>query len=593
MTNPTVQEIFLDRVILKTLTDNLPDMLWIKDLEGRYLFANEAICNGLLMAVDTLEPIGKTDVFFALREREKYADKPEWHTFGELCFDSDKVTIEKNRPMRFKEHGNVKGRLLHLEVHKAPFHDAEGNILGVVGSGRDITEMVLIRNQLEQRESELSYQANHDFLTDLPNRLLFQDRLDHILKKSARSGENVALFFIDLDRFKDINDIYGHDVGDQALQKISKRLLEGIREVDTLSRLGGDEFTLIIEDFKTIAALHTLADKLLRIINEPIRIGDIEHQFSASIGISLNLKGCSNSHSMLKHADSAMYQAKESGRNRFAFYSEDLTEKALKRVVMETELRTALREGQFEVYFQPKIHIGSDQYCGVECLVRWNHPSLGLLTPDSFIPCAEETGLIIELDRWVYKQSLAKLRQWKQQGIVENDFVMAMNLSPRQLEKPDFLPFFIQLLSENQIEPGLVELEVTENQVMTNLAENRSRLQAIEKAGIRLAIDDFGTGYSSLAYLKQLRFGTLKIDRSFISDVPTREEDTSIVLAILAMARTLGLNVVAEGVETKIQLEFLRKEHCDCAQGYYFSKPLCAADLELDLGKRVDRAVSC
>lgn len=592
MTNPTEQKLFLDRVILKTLADNLPDMLWIKDLEGRYLFANEAICNGLLMAADTLEPIGKTDVFFALREREKNADKPEWHTFGELCFDSDQVTIEKNRPMRFKEYGNVKGKLLYLEVHKAPFHDDAGNILGVVGSGRDITEMVMIRNQLEQRESELSYQANHDFLTDLPNRLLFQDRLDHILKKSARSGESVALFFIDLDRFKDINDIYGHDVGDQALQKISKRLRGGIREVDSLSRLGGDEFTLIIEDFKAIAALHTLADKLLQIINEPIRIGDIEHQFSASIGISLNLNGCSNSHSMLKHADSAMYQAKESGRNRFAFYSEDLTEKALKRVVMEAELRTALREDQFEVYFQPKINIGSDQCCGVECLVRWNHPSLGLLTPDSFIPCAEETGLIIELDRWVYKQGLTKLRHWKQQGIVGDDFIMAMNLSPRQLEKPDFLPFFIQLVRENQISPGLVELEVTENQLMTNLAENRSRLQALEQAGIRLAIDDFGTGYSSLAYLKQLRFGTLKIDRSFISDVPTLEEDTSIVLAILAMARTLGLKVVAEGVETRVQLEFLRKQHCECAQGYYFSKPLCAADLELDLRGKADRAIS-
>ncbi len=573
------QTVTLDQDILQTLTDNLPDMLWIKDMDGRFLFANKAICNNLLMAKDTNEPIGKNDVFFALREREKHPENKHWHTFGELCFDSDEVTAKNNKPMRFEEYGNVRGKLLYLEVHKAPFYDKEGNILGVVGSGRDITDMVLMKKQLEEQKGILQYQANHDNLTNLPNRQLFHDRLKHALEKSQRSGKIVALFFIDLDHFKDINDVYGHDTGDKALQKIAKRLQGIIRKADTLSRLGGDEFTLVIEGIEGVASLSILANKILDTINIPVVIKNIQHYISASIGISLNTDDTTSVETMLKYADSAMYRAKDLGRNRFEFYSNDLTEKALKRVMLESELRTALKEEQFEVYFQPKFNLNPEVICGVECLVRWNHPRLGLISPDAFIPCAEETGLIVDLDRWVYQYSLKRLKKWLQQGL-DKHFIMALNLSPRQLEQSDFLHYMSQLLSDNQLDPAQIELEITENQIMKNLEKNKIILQQIKQSGIRLAMDDFGTGYSSLAYLKQLQMDTLKIDRSFISDVPNDEDDTSIVLAILAMAKTLGLHIVAEGVETQVQLDFLKKEHCHCVQGYFFAKPLPIVDIE-------------
>ncbi len=573
------QTVTLDQDILQTLTDNLPDMLWIKDMDGYYLFANKAICNNLLIAKDTNEPIGKNDIFFALREREKHPENKHWHTFGELCFDSDEVTAKNNKPMRFEEYGNVRGKLLYLEVHKAPFYDKEGNILGVVGSGRDITDMVLMKKQLEEQKSILQYQANHDNLTHLSNRHLFHDRLKHALEKSTRSGKVVALFFIDLDHFKDINDVYGHDTGDKALRKIAKRLQGIIRKADTLSRLGGDEFTLVIEGIEGVASLSILANKILDTINIPVVIDNIQHYISASIGISLNTDDTTSAENMLKYADSAMYRAKDLGRNRFEFYSNDLTEKALKRVMLESELRTALKEEQFEVYFQPKFTINPEVICGVECLIRWNHPRLGLLAPNDFIPCAEETGLIIELDRWVYQYSLKHLKKWLQNGL-DKSFIMALNLSPRQLEQSDFLHFITQLISANQLDPAQIELEITENQVMKNLEKNKIILQQIKHSGIRLAMDDFGTGYSSLAYLKQLQMDTLKIDRSFISDVPNDEEDTSIVLAILAMAKTLGLHIVAEGVETQVQLDFLKKEHCHCVQGYFFAKPLPIVDIE-------------
>ncbi len=579
-------QVILDQEILKTLTDNLPDMLWIKDNEGHYLFANQSICDNLLMAKDTNEPIGKNDVFFALRERATQPQSTDWHTFGELCHNSDDATIKENRPMRFEEYGNVKGKLLYLEVHKAPFYDKEGHIIGVVGSARDITEMVLIKQKIEEQKSILEYQANHDSLTDLPNRMLFQDRLEQALLKSERNKQVVALFFIDLDHFKDINDVYGHDCGDKVLTVIAQRIKRITRKTDTLARLGGDEFTLIIEQVGDISKLSVLAHKLLSIIKMPIVVDTTRHHISASIGISLNHNSIDSS-SIVKHADSAMYRAKDLGRNRFEFYSNDLTEKAFKRVMLERELRTALKEEQFDVFFQPKINLQSFTISGVEALIRWHHPKLGLLSPDSFIPCAEESGLIIELDRWVYQYSLHKLKQWTEKGIVSH-FKMAMNLSTCQLEKTDFVDYIANLINENELDTACIELEITETQLMQNIEKNMLTLQKLKELGIRLAMDDFGTGYSSLAYLKQLQMDTLKIDRSFIADVPTEEDDTSIVLAILAMAKSLGLQVVAEGVETKTQLNFLKKEHCQYVQGYLFSKPLNTDDLEALLIRQTD-----
>jgi len=578
----------LDHDIQRTLTDNLPDMLWVKDLNGRYLFANKAICESLLMAKDTSEPIGKTDVFFALRERETQPDNDDWHTFGELCFNSDEVVIDKNEPMRFEEYGNVKGQLLYLEVHKAPFHDEEGKILGTVGSARDITEMMQMKEKLVKQKDRLYYQAHHDSLTDLPNRVLFQDRLDQALLKSKRSKHNVALLFIDLDNFKNINDAFGHDRGDLVLKVIAKRISHAIRETDTLSRLGGDEFTLIIDDVVDLPCITGITETILQIIQKPVTVGGTHHYITASIGICTSCRKNLTSALMLKHADSAMYKAKESGRNTYEFYSQELTQKVYERVQLENELRMAIKEHQLEVYFQPKFDLTNDKICGMESLIRWQHPELGQLSPSSFIPLAEETGLIIELDRWAYRQSILHFQSWFEQGLF-TDNILALNISIRQLEQADILDFIDQLILETGINPTRLEFEITETQMMNNMSSIEGVLREIEELGIRLAVDDFGTGYSSLSHLKQLRLDTLKIDRSFINDIPEDEDDTTIVRAVLAMAKGLKLHVVAEGVETLEQLEFLIQEGCLCAQGYLLEKPLSALKMEELLKTQLDK----
>jgi len=573
-------EILLQKDILKTLTDNLPDMLWIKDLEGRYLFANKAICENLLMAKDTDEPIGKTDLFFAQRERDRHPENPEWHTFGELCQNSDKITAEANRPMRFEEWGNVRGKLLYLEVHKAPFYDEHGRMLGVLGSGRDITEAVLMKQKLERQKSEFEYQARHDALTGLPNRKLFQERLQGALKRSRRTGLGVAVFFIDLDRFKDMNDVYGHDAGDRLLQVMAERLSSSIREVDTLSRLGGDEFTLIVEAVKHPRELEALADKLLHSIRVPLVVDDITHHMTASIGISLSDEEGIDCQTMLKHADAAMYRAKEKGRNRFEFYTAELTEQAFQRMMLENELRGALEEEQFVVYFQPKISLDSGRICGVEALVRWQHPTEGLIGPDVFIEAAEHIGLIPRLDRWVYRTGLAHLQRWQREKLVPQDFIMAFNLSVLHLESEDFLEYFQELVRSSGVDPSCIELEITETKLLGNIHNTQEQLSGIKATGVRLAIDDFGTGYSSFAYLRRVYFDTLKIDRSFIKDTPEKEEDNSIVRAILGMTQALGLDVIAEGVESAEQGAFLKEERCRYAQGYLFARPLPPGALE-------------
>lgn len=598
MVNLTCDPIDLGQDILRTLTDNLPDMLWIKDIDGKYLFANKSICENLLMAKDTSEPIGQTDVFFALRERATQPDNDDWHTFGELCFNSDEVVIKNNRPMRFEEYGNVKGKLLYLEVHKAPFYDKDGNILGTVGSGRDITEMMQMKEELVKQKDVLYYQAHHDVLTDLPNRLLFQDRLEQSLKKSRRKDNNVALLFIDLDHFKNINDVFGHDRGDQVLQRIAQRLINVVRDGDTLSRLGGDEFTLLVDEVNDLSHIAILTKKILQVIEEPVIVDGTQHYVTASIGICLNCEGSITSSDMLKHADSAMYRAKERGRNTFEFYTEGLTRKALDRVLLETELRVSLQEQQLEVYFQPKFDLVSNKIYGMESLIRWKHPELGLLSPESFIPMAEETGLIVEIDRWCYRESITQFKQWQKMGLL-GGHVLALNLSIRHLEQADLLEFLHQLIMQTGIDPTCIELEITETQMMENMQSIKGVLKQIEELGIRLAIDDFGTGYSSLAYLKELRMDTLKIDRSFIKDIPANEDDATIVRAILAMAHGLKLHVVAEGVENEDQLGFLLQEGCVCAQGYHFSEPVCALDMEALLHKNapgeveVERNIEC
>ena len=577
--------------LLKLLTLHLPDMLWVKDLNGIYMYANKAICEGLLMAKDTQEPIGKGDIFFALREREAHKDKPGWHTFGELCFNSDQVVIDNDEAMKFEEYGNVKGELMYLEVYKAPFYDKDGKTIGTVGAGRDITKLKKIQLDLEkslkildEQRSQLEYQANHDSLTDLPNRVLFMDRLEQSINLAQRNGKNVAILFVDLDNFKEINDSLGHDVGDQVLVEVAKRMKNKMRKSDTLSRLGGDEFCVILNNISCIDDVSEIILHGKEILKEPIIIGNHTLYIGMSVGISMYPNDGVKANVLLKNADAAMYKAKGDGRNTYCFYDEAMTERAFERIFLETALREALLNDEFIVYFQPQMNAQENKLVGMEALVRWQHPTMGLISPDKFIPLAEITGMIVELDRIVMKKALMQFKKWHQDGL--NPGKLAMNLAMKQIEKDDFVDFVKELLDSQECTYKNIEFEVTESQIMNNPEQSIEILQQISDLGISIAIDDFGTGYSSLTHLKKLPITKLKIDRSFIKDLPQDAEDSAITKTIINLCSNLNLKVIAEGVETDEQREFILVNGCKFIQGYLYSPPLPVDEMTLFLKDR-------
>ena len=570
--------------LLKLLTQHLPDMLWVKDLDGKYIYANKAICDGLLMAEDTQEPIGKGDVFFALRERELHKDNPQWHTFGELCFNSDIDVIKNDKAMKFEEYGNVKGKLMYLEVYKAPFYDENGKIVGTVGAGRDITELKKIQSDLqrslkildEQRE-KLEYQANHDMLTNLPNRVLFLDRLKQSIHVAEKNKQQLAVLFIDLDHFKEINDSLGHDVGDKILVEFTKRVQKKVDQTDTISRLGGDEFGVILNNITDVDAISDFIVEIMSVVQEAFIVDSHTLHLRMSVGASVYPNDGETTTTLVQNADAAMYKAKDSGRNTYYYYDEEMTKKAIQRVSLETELRKAFKNDELVVYFQPQVDAQTDEILGMEALVRWEHPTRGLVSPDTFIPLAESTGMIVELDRIVMNKAVSQFKKWYMQGL--NPGRLSLNLAIKQLEDPGFIDFVKELLEHVTCAPSHLEFEVTEGQIMQNPQASIKLLQDICDLGLSVAIDDFGTGYSSLAYLKKLPIHKLKIDKSFVDNLPDDKEDAAIAKTIISLCKTLNLEVIAEGVETQQQKEFLLENCCGMIQGYFYSKPLSAEDM--------------
>ncbi|MEA2099589.1 MAG: EAL domain-containing protein [Campylobacterota bacterium] len=570
--------------LLKLLTHNLPDMLWVKDLEGKYIYANKAICDGLLMAKDINEPIGKGDVFFALREREAHKDKPDWHTFGELCFNSDLDVIKHDKAMKFEEYGNVKGKLFYLEVYKAPFYDKDGKTIGTVGAGRDITKLKKIQSDLEkslkildlQRE-QLEYQANHDSLTGLANRILFMDRLQQSINLAQINNKKVAVLFIDLDHFKEINDSLGHHIGDKVLVEVTKRINNRMKKSDTLSRLGGDEFCIILNDVEELENLSEIILQWKEDLKEAISINNNTMYIGMSVGISIYPNDGKNGSTLLQNADAAMYKAKDDGRNTYCFYDEEMTKKAHERVFLETALREAFLNDELVVYFQAQINAKDNKIVGMEALVRWQHPTMGLIAPYKFINLAEVTGMIVELDRIVMKKAIKEFSLWNKDGL--NPGKLSMNLAIKQIEEEDFIDFIEDLLEDKECLAECIELEVTETQIMNNPDKSIKVLEEINKMGISIVIDDFGTGYSSLAYLKRLPIDKLKIDKSFVDGLPSNSDDVAIAKTIISLSKNLNLKVIAEGVETENQKDFLVENGCDLIQGYLYSRPIPANEM--------------
>jgi len=454
--------------------------------------------------------------------------------------------------------------------------DGSGKVLGFIAIIRDITERMQARERLH-------YLAHHDVLTKLPNRVLFADRLDHALAHARRSDRAVALLFLDLDRFKLINDTLGHDIGDRSLQVLAERLSLCVRDGDTIARLGGDEFAILLEDIVSADDVAPTARKILEALSHPVVLEDRELFVTTSIGISLFPSDGRDSQALLKHADIAMYRAKEQGRNTYQFYSADMSAKAFERLNLETNLRHALEREEFRLFYQPQVDINSGRVTGVEALLRWQHPDFGLVTPAQFVPLLEDTGLIVPVGEWVLRTACCQAKAWQQAGLELER--IAVNLSGRQFTEPGFADLLRRITEDCALQPTRLELEITESVLMKHEHINARTFHTLEELDTRLAIDDFGTGYSSLGYLKRLPVDTLKIDRSFVRDAASDANNAAIIQAIIAMARSLELEVIAEGVETADQRAFLRGQGCSGMQGYLFSRPVEADEIAAMLNK--------
>jgi diguanylate cyclase (GGDEF)-like protein/PAS domain S-box-containing protein len=445
-----------------------------------------------------------------------------------------------------------------------------GERIGRVWCFHDITE----RKQTEER---LNHLANFDLLTNLPNRILFRDRLGLAVSRAPWHKRAVGVLLLDLDRFKRVNEMLGQAVGDLLLKAVAGRLSATVREGDTVARLGDDTFGLILDDLAQPADSFRVSQKILDTLSKPFQLRGQEIFVSASIGIAIFPNDGDEIDLLMKHADTAMSRAKEHGGNNYQLYSPEMNHRATKRLALENSLRHALEREEFLLYYQPKVDITTGQIVGMEALVRWKSPEVGMVSPAEFIPLAEETGLIVPMGEWILRTACAQNKAWQQMGLPM--IRVGVNLSVRQLQRQNLIGTIAHVLSETGLDPNYLELELTESIIMKSNESTMAELRELHLGGIEISIDDFGTGYSSLSYLKRLPIDTLKIDKSFVQDVTTDPDDAAIVAAIITMAHALKLKVVAEAVETVEQLEFLRSLKCDRMQGYLFSKPLPAEEV--------------
>jgi diguanylate cyclase (GGDEF)-like protein/PAS domain S-box-containing protein len=537
------------------LASNIPQVFWIADVaSGRTVYVSAA-CEQLL-------GIPAENI---LRNPRKLITA----VHGE-----DRLRVYRARKLAALGKYNETYRILRpdgairwVQDRAFPVHDAEGNVYRVAGIAEDVTERKLA-------EERLMHLAHYDVLTSLPNRVLFYDRLRQALAQGKRNKWTVGVMFIDVDRFKNVNDTLGHAVGDKLLQLVSERLTRAIRAGDTVGRLGGDEFAVVLGKLAVPGDATVVAQKIMASFNEPFQLEGAEMFISASIGITLYPDDSLDQDTLISNADAAMYRAKDMGRNTYQFYTPEMNARAREMLDMENSLRRALERDEFLLHYQPKVDVASGAITGVEALLRWRHPERGIISPVEFIPILEETGLIVQAGSWVLHTVCKQLKQWQREGVTA--VPVAVNLSARQFLAHDLGPEIKGVIEQHQIDPALLQLEITESSIMANTEEAIRTLEYLESLGVGLSIDDFGTGYSSLGYLKRFPLDALKIDKSFVADVTSDADDATITRAVISMAHSLGLLVVAEGVETEAQLSFLAAHGCDQIQGFLFGKPLPA-----------------
>jgi diguanylate cyclase (GGDEF)-like protein len=452
------------------------------------------------------------------------------------------------------------------------------------GDGRAIMRAIRYAIERKRSESKLNYLARYDSLTGVPNRQYLRDQLERATARALRAHEQLALLFLDLDRFKTVNDTLGHQLGDDLLQAAVQRLKDNVRADDLIARLGGDEFAVLLEDVAGPLELEAVAENIVRAFAEPFHLNGRQIGVTASVGITLFPADNADPMSLLNNADIAMYQAKEQGRNTFRFFTPSMHEQILRYHALETDLRAALEHGQFTLHYQPQYRLADHRIHAVEALLRWNHPSRGLVGPDEFISVAEDSGYIVPIGQWVLEEACRQLKRWEASGLPVPR--VAINVAPVHFHQPDFHSQIRATLDRYRVDPSMIELELTERSLMEDTDAVQDCLSGLKDIGVRLAIDDFGTGYSCLSYLRRFPIDVLKIDRSFVSDLDTSTDDQALCGAVLSIAQRLSMDAVAEGIETEQQLAFLTRHGCQFGQGFYFNEPLEPAAVDELLEQR-------
>ena len=555
------------------LVERSPDLIYTLDRNGSFIFVNGRV--EALLGYMPAELLGKhysvvvhpddlEHARFAFNERR----------IGDRASTNVEVRLQtKTQGVRHFENRTIVTILSAQGLYTAEEGPANLHFMGTSGVARDITDR-------KKAEETIAFQAFHDLLTGLPNRILFKDRLGVALTQAKRKGKRVGVMFIDIDRFKLVNDTYGHHEGDELLKCFAQRARSCLRSGDTLARQGGDEFTVLLPDLGAGEDAGVIAAKMLAELKRPFKIAGLDFFTTVSIGISLYPDNGKTPEVLLRNADIAMYQIKGKGKNGYLQYMPEMHSGHSMRITLESDLRNALKRGdQFELYYQPQIDFSQRRTIGMEALIRWHHPIHGLMTPDAFIPLAEETGMIVDLGEWVVDQALRQLACWRHQGFT--GLQLAINLSPKEFERDDLPERILQRISAYAIPAAAVDIEITESLLMKDAEKNISIVKQLRNCGLRVSIDDFGTRYSSLNYLRRFPITSIKIDQSFVRDLnPTNYSSTSIIHAISCIARSFGLRILAEGVETEAQRKLLSDLACNDMQGFLFSQPLPAAEFE-------------
>jgi len=542
--------------VISTALEQTTDVVLITDVNGIIEYVNPAF--EAITGYSQADALGQTPKILKSGKQDSEFYRAMWCTLlnGENFSD---IFINTRKD----------GSIYYEEKTITPVCTVGKEISHFISTGKDISERMRIQERLH-------YMAHHDALTKMPNRTLFLDRLHQAMARAKWHNRLIAVMYMDLDQFKQVNDRHGHDTGDQLLVELTQRLSSSVRSGDTVARFGGDEFAILLDDISSEQDISLLAKKILDTLATPFTINKQESLITASIGVSIFPTDGNDSETLLRNADVAMYRAKHLGRNNYQFFSNEMSARAFERLSLENALRHALKRNEFFLLYQPQIDSRSHTIASVEALLRWQHPDLGVVPPNDFVPLLEETGLIVSVGDWALKTACKQAVKWHEAG---HKLRMCVNLSSRQFNNPDFIESFHRILSETCIEPSLLELELTESMLMRNASKTISALNTLCHRGIHIAVDDFGTGYSSLNYLRRFPISTLKIDRSFIRDVIEDLDDAAIASAIIVMAQSLNLNVVAEGVETEEQLNFLQQRQCFVIQGNYYSEAISAGSL--------------